>query len=140
MLKMFRDAVEEYGTVETGGSWLLPNGELLGVFGNDDHRIVGQFCETDWKEFIANGAWSLHHSRDYMWIRRNENFNVSIQLKFQELYETYNLWINELQVDIYSGLRCVEHLALEDGELIKLYLTDRIAYNLVVSDMEGEYC
>lgn len=136
MLRMFKQAIKEYGTTDEGGRWLLPDGQLLAIFGGDDHRIVGQFCENSWLEFIANGAWSLHRSRDYLWVRHNDKFNVYVQQKFQELYDTWGWNINELYVQIYDGLRHVESFSLDDPHLIKLYLTDRIAYQMVINDME----
>lgn len=142
MKKMFRKAIDQYGQyfADDGGfsRWMLPDGSFLGVHPEDDHRIVGEFCNRSWTEFIKENAVSIHYDGKcgYLWLRVNEDLLWEQRSAFRELYENFNLHVSELYVQIYAGQRYVEDFRLSNEELIRLFLTDIIAYNLEKSYAE----
>lgn len=136
MKKMFKEAIDQYGQyfADDGGfsRWMLPDGSFLGVHSADDHRIVGEFCEKSWTEFIKENAVSISYDKScgYLWLRVNENLLLEQRLAFYELYENFGFHVSELYIQVYDGQRYVEDFRLEDRGMIRLFLTDIIAYNL----------
>lgn len=138
MKNIFKKAVEELGCYENCLTrWMLPDGTFLSVSDGDDHRNVGQFCDTSWLEFIEEGAVSIHYDSKarYLWIRTT-GLNTPQRMAFCELFERGEICVDNLHVDVYDGMRMVEELFIND-EMCKLYLTDTIAYQIEMSQLES---
>lgn len=138
----FNKAKKEFGIAEYG-RWLLPDGEFLNLDGNDDHRIIGICCKNDWREFIKDGAMSLHYDSHsgYFWIRTS-GITLSQMITMRNVIDDFEMDIRELKVDFYDfeswDKYSVKEILIDDSELAKLYLTDQIAYNCSVDYFESE--
>lgn len=126
-----KEAIEEFGIVEFS-CWMLNDGRFLGVGNGDDHRIVGNFCTRSWLDFIKAECVSIHydHKAKYLWIRINCDLNFQQRQSLQELYENKIIDVEELYIQIYDNDKYFGDETMNDKELIKLYLTDLIAYRL----------
>lgn len=140
MKSMFRQAIKEYGQYDPSDHivtrWLLPDGSFLGVPDYDDHRIVGEFCNKTWLEFIRERAVSLHYSGDYLWLRVNEDLTWEQRAAFRTLHDDETFSVSVLLVHVYDGLRHVESFELDEPGMVKLWLTDKIAYDIEVGYAE----
>jgi hypothetical protein len=129
-----KKAIEKYGQFENMTRWMLEDGSFLGVRDWEDHRIVGQFCTVSWLDFLKKGCVSIHYDRraGYLSIRVNGDLNYPQRAVFQELFEREEIRVTDLYVQVYDGDKFEESLNFDDNdeEMIKLYLTDRVAYNL----------
>jgi|WetSurMetagenome_2_1015567.scaffolds.fasta_scaffold790871_1 hypothetical protein len=140
MSAKFLQAIYELG-LSNFSRWLLPDGIFLNVQDDNDHRIVGNFCENNWREFIKDGAMSLHYDNKskYMWIR-TVGLSYSQMWTLQEVIEQMELKITELKVDYYIFESWdnydMKEIIIKDATMIKLYLTDQIAYNCNVNYYE----
>lgn len=137
-MNKFQAAKNQYGTVDLS-RWLLPDGEFLGVSDYEDHRIVGEFCNDTWLEFIDDGAMSLHYDDHcgYLWIRTS-GITIRQMQAFRELFENELLRVRNLKVDVYEGTNYQEEILIDDPELAQLYLTDQIAYQISMSEREDQ--
>lgn len=136
-MKMFDDAVEQYGTVEypTDGRWMLPDGTVLAY--DDDHRCIGHLCpDGNWLTFIEKGACSLHVSCEYVHIRTT-GLTTMQRVSFQNLYESGLLFEPmEARIELFEGRHREDVLELDDAGEIRLYLTDTIAYRIYLNEKE----
>lgn len=139
----FKRAIKEWGIAEFS-RWLLPDGQFLDLQGGDDHRIVGYCCKNDWREFIQDGAMSLHYDPNsrYLWIRTIGPSFAQMQA-LENAYNDGYFRVTYLKVDLYEFNTWndyeVKEITIDDSEMAKLYLTDQIAYRCYMSEMEEDY-
>ena len=124
-----KKAIEEFGICEEG-SWLLDDGFCLDYNGFD-HRNIGNFCDEVWTEAIKFGCISIFESDGYLWIRTNGSITFDQKVFFERLLSHSK--ITYLHVEVYSfdnGYSSVSEEDEDNEDLIRLYLTDNIAYQI----------
>ena len=141
MKRLFKIAIEEIGCSEFIDRWQLPDGMFLNWPDGQDHRWCGQWCINDWREFLMEGAVSVHWDAKahYLWIR-TIGLNAEQRMVWASNLEEMSFRITELKVDFYEfdslEKYTMEVIELDDEELINLYLTDIIGYQMRTSEME----
>jgi len=134
----FNQAINELGTTQFS-RWLLPDGQFLDVADYEDHRMIGCYCTENWREFIKEGAMSIHYDDKcgYMWIR-TIGLTFAQMWAMREVFDNLELGLSELKVDYYSfetlGEYNVDEIVINESEIAILYLTDQIAYRCLQSE------
>ena len=154
-MRAFQEAIGMLGTTDCIDRWMLPDGRFLAWPDGQDHRWCGQWCPggyENWTHWIKEGGVTVHFdykATSYIHIRTN-GLTTPQRLTWERLYDSGLLQrLDEMYLEEHDwedrGFGVLAHnvqvTQLKDSEMIKLYLTDSIGYQMEVSrleDMEHE--
>lgn len=132
MDKLLEDLVEEYGTVDYGGIWLLPTGEYLNLPGYEDHRIVGDIADM-----LRAGAISVRRGSDGIaYVRCLDD--VFYPFRQRQAIDDLLSLMTGFRIAFYDDTghctHSVDAFDFYEMSMEKLALTDPIAYNVVKTE------